>query len=144
MFVVNFNEKVSLGLPTDVRFSDSVKQLGDAIGRAPASGMTALYDAIVEARAALARLRELPQRLSALEQRVNDVLGSGGGFGAAAGAMSLTRAHGALATLYEVLEDADVTPTAQTRQQVDEYTTAMKRLVTQWQAVKADYQAQVR
>jgi hypothetical protein len=107
-------------------------------------GLAQGYDAIVEARAALARLRELPQRLTALEKRLSDVLGSGGGFGAAAGAMSLTRAHGALVTLYDVLEDADVTPTAQTRQQVDEYTAAMKRLVTQWQTVKADYQAQVR
>jgi Ca-activated chloride channel homolog len=49
MFVVNFNETVSLGLPRGMRFSDSVEQLGIAIGEAPADGMTALYDAIIEA-----------------------------------------------------------------------------------------------
>jgi Ca-activated chloride channel family protein len=49
MFVVNFNETVSLGLPRGMRFSDSVEQLGGAIGKAPADGMTALYDAIIEA-----------------------------------------------------------------------------------------------
>ena len=107
-------------------------------------GLALGYDAIVEARAASARLRDLPQRLTALEQRVNEVLGAGGGFGAPAGAMSLTRAHGALVTLYDALQDADVTPTAQTRQQVDEYTAAMKQLVTRWQSVRADYQAQLR
>jgi Ca-activated chloride channel family protein len=48
MFVVNFNETVSLGLPPGVRFSDSVELLGSAIGDDPADGMTALYDAIVE------------------------------------------------------------------------------------------------
>jgi hypothetical protein len=58
--------------------------------------------------------------------------------------MSLTRAHGALVTLYDALQDADVTPTAQTRQQVDEYTAAMRQLVTRWRSVRADYQAQVR
>lgn len=102
------------------------------------------YDAIGEARGALARLRELPQRRTELEQKVSDVLGSGGGFGAPIGAMSLTRAHGALVTLYDALQDADVVPTAQTRAQVDEYTAAMRRLVAQWQAIRAEYQAQVR
>ena len=48
MFVVNFNETVSLGLPIGVRFSDSVEQLGTAIWGAPAIGTTALYDAIIE------------------------------------------------------------------------------------------------
>jgi Ca-activated chloride channel family protein len=48
MFVVNFNETVSLGLPVGVLFSDNVGQLASAIWRAPAVGTTALYDAIVE------------------------------------------------------------------------------------------------
>ncbi len=55
MFVVNFNETVSLGLPMGTRFSDSGEQLGGAIWGAPAAGMTALYDAIIEA---LKRLQE--------------------------------------------------------------------------------------
>jgi Ca-activated chloride channel family protein len=55
MFVENFNETVSLGLPPKMRFSDSAEQLGRAIWSAPAIGTTALYDAII---AALNRLRE--------------------------------------------------------------------------------------
>ena len=48
MFVVNFNEKVSLGLAT-ARFTDSVSQLQDAIRNAPVEGRTALYDAVARA-----------------------------------------------------------------------------------------------
>jgi VWFA-related protein len=46
MFVVNFNEKVSLGLPAALRFTNSAAELQRAIGTAPADGQTALYDAI--------------------------------------------------------------------------------------------------
>jgi len=49
MFVVNFNEDVSLGLPSGTPFSNSADELGTAIWSAPAVGKTALYDAIVEA-----------------------------------------------------------------------------------------------
>lgn len=49
MFVVNFNEKVTLGLPSDIPFSNNSVELGRAILRAPAAGQTALYDAVVEA-----------------------------------------------------------------------------------------------
>lgn len=49
MFVVNFNEDVSLGLPSGTRFSNSADELGNAIWRAPAVGKTALYDAVIEA-----------------------------------------------------------------------------------------------
>jgi Ca-activated chloride channel family protein len=49
MFVVNFNEKVSLGLPQGMPFSDNVNELGWAIWKAPAEGQTALYDAMNEA-----------------------------------------------------------------------------------------------
>lgn len=55
MFVVNFNETVSLGLPIGVHFSDSAEQLGSAIWGSPAIGTTALYDAVDEA---LRRLQE--------------------------------------------------------------------------------------
>ena len=55
MFVVNFNETVSQGLPRGVPFSDSVEQLGAAVWGQPAVGTTALYDAIIEG---LARLKE--------------------------------------------------------------------------------------
>lgn len=46
MFVVNFNEIASLGLPTTVRFTDSTDELEYAIAHRPTKGMTALYDAI--------------------------------------------------------------------------------------------------
>jgi Ca-activated chloride channel family protein len=47
MFVVNFNEKVSMGLPAAIRYTGSATELERAIWRAPAAGMTALYDAVV-------------------------------------------------------------------------------------------------
>jgi Ca-activated chloride channel family protein len=49
MFVVNFNETVSLGLPDAIGFTISSEELERAIWRAPATGQTALYDAIVKA-----------------------------------------------------------------------------------------------
>lgn len=48
VFVVNFNEAVSLGLPAAIPFTNSSTELEDAISNAPAAGMTALYDAVVE------------------------------------------------------------------------------------------------
>jgi VWFA-related protein len=49
MFVVNFNEHVKLGLPEAVPFTAESADLERAIGRPPATGMTALYDAIAKA-----------------------------------------------------------------------------------------------
>ena len=49
IFVVNFNETVSLGLPGTIRFTHSTAELQTAIGTAPAGGQTALYDAIAKA-----------------------------------------------------------------------------------------------
>lgn len=63
MFVVNFNETVSQGLPIGVRFSDSVEQLGAAVSGHPAIGTTALYDAIVEG---LTRLQEVAREKKVL------------------------------------------------------------------------------
>lgn len=45
MFVVNFNEKVSLGLPASIRFTNRSEEMEAAILRAPPTGQTALYDA---------------------------------------------------------------------------------------------------
>jgi Ca-activated chloride channel family protein len=70
MFVVNFNETVSLGLPSGMRFSDSAEELGKAIWGQPAIGATALYDAIV---AALNRLQE-----STHDKKVLIVISDGG------------------------------------------------------------------
>jgi len=49
MFVLNFNETVSLGLPRGMAFSADADELERAIWRAPAGGETALYDAILQA-----------------------------------------------------------------------------------------------
>jgi len=46
MFVVNFNEKVSYGLPQETPFTDQVAQLELALSRVSANGETALYDAV--------------------------------------------------------------------------------------------------
>jgi Ca-activated chloride channel family protein len=70
MFVVNFNEKVSQGLPQGMRFSDSVEQLAAAVSGRPAVGTTALYDAIIDG---LIRLRD-----GAREKKVLIVISDGG------------------------------------------------------------------
>jgi Ca-activated chloride channel homolog len=49
MFVVNFNEKVSLGLPSRTRFTNKIAELQAAIWKVEAGGQTALYDAIAKA-----------------------------------------------------------------------------------------------
>jgi Ca-activated chloride channel homolog len=49
MFVVNFNEKVSFGLPSDIAFTDQPAQLQVALSRVAADGETALYDAVAVA-----------------------------------------------------------------------------------------------
>jgi Ca-activated chloride channel family protein len=49
MFVVNFNEKVSLGLPGAIRFTNNTVLLAKAIADRPPGGRTALYDAIAKA-----------------------------------------------------------------------------------------------
>lgn len=49
MFVVNFNEHVSFGLPNDTPFTDNSAQLQLALSRIAADGETALYDAAAAA-----------------------------------------------------------------------------------------------
>ena len=49
MFVVNFNERVSFGLPGNAAFTDQASQLRMALSRIAADGETALYDAIAVA-----------------------------------------------------------------------------------------------
>lgn len=50
MFVVNFNENVTLGLPDAIPFTNRPDQLARAISNTPATGKTALYDAVFEGR----------------------------------------------------------------------------------------------
>jgi Ca-activated chloride channel homolog len=49
MFVVNFNERVSFGLPDSIPFTGQVSQLEVALARIAADGETALYDAVAAA-----------------------------------------------------------------------------------------------
>ncbi|NDQ55512.1 MAG: VWA domain-containing protein [Acidipila sp.] len=49
MFVVNFNEYVSFGLPADLPFTDKPGQLQVALSSVRADGKTALYDAVAAA-----------------------------------------------------------------------------------------------
>jgi VWFA-related protein len=49
MFVVNFNEFVSFGLPVNTPFTDQTAQLQLALSRFNANGETALYDALAVA-----------------------------------------------------------------------------------------------
>jgi Ca-activated chloride channel family protein len=49
VFVVNFNEHVSMGLPANLPFAGNQKQLEMALSRNKADGMTALYDAVAAA-----------------------------------------------------------------------------------------------
>jgi Ca-activated chloride channel homolog len=49
MFVVDFNEKVSFGLPDSTAFTDQVPQLELALSRIAPDGETALYDAVAAA-----------------------------------------------------------------------------------------------
>jgi VWFA-related protein len=46
MFIVNFDGRVTLGLPAAKLFSASVPELEKALNGLPAYGMTALYDAV--------------------------------------------------------------------------------------------------
>jgi Ca-activated chloride channel family protein len=46
IFVVNFNEHVSMGLPANSPFTSNAAQLETALSRNVVTGMTALYDAI--------------------------------------------------------------------------------------------------
>ncbi len=70
MFVVNFNERVSMGLPNCKLFSASPAELTKALNGIPANGRTALYDAI---EAGLAHLKK-----ATLDKKVLIVISDGG------------------------------------------------------------------
>ena len=70
MFVVNFNQRVSLGLPAAEPFSASPAELEKALNGVPAYGTTALYDAMEEGLAHLKR--------ASLEKKVLIVVSDGG------------------------------------------------------------------
>ena len=49
LFVVNFNEHVSFGLPENIQFTNKTAQLEAALSKAAPDGKTALYDAVAAA-----------------------------------------------------------------------------------------------
>ncbi len=70
MFVVNFNEHVTFGLPESQLFFGFARRTGGRFEWRPATGKTALYDAIL---AGLARLEQ-----STLDKKVLIVISDGG------------------------------------------------------------------
>ena len=70
IFVVNFNERVFMGLPPNVAFSSDADQLRTAFANSRAEGKTALYDAIATA------LRHLGE--GTLQRKAIVVLSDGG------------------------------------------------------------------
>jgi len=63
MFVVNFNETATHGLPDDVLFTDNLQMLRQALMRGKPEGRTALYDAVVTALKQLDMGREAKKTL---------------------------------------------------------------------------------
>lgn len=109
MFVVNFNEKVSLGLPRPIRFTNNATELENAITSAPTGGETALYDAIATA------LGEL--RAGNRDRRVLIVVSDGGDNASTRSLAQVTRLAGQSdAVIYTVgifgEEDPDRNPAA--------------------------------
>lgn len=70
MFIVNFNERTSFGLPNTELFSASASELERALNGVPANGKTALYDAI---EMGLAHLKK-----ATLDKKVLIVISDGG------------------------------------------------------------------
>lgn len=102
MFVVNFNEKVTLGLPASKPFTDVPQELENAIAQAESAGMTALYDAV---SVALDRLRSSDQKRKVL------IVISDGGDNASTLHLAelLKKAEASTAAIYTIgiFEDAD-------------------------------------
>ncbi len=107
IFVVNFNEKVSFGLPEEIPFTASPPQLQQAILRNGITGRTALYDAIT---AALKQLRK-----GTREKKVLIVISDGGDNASRATlARTMEAAKESDAIIYTVglfdIDDADRNP----------------------------------
>jgi len=95
IFIVNFNERVSMGLPEGLLFTNDVDQLRNALARIHTDGKTALYDAIGVA------LKHLD---SGTYQRKALVVLSDGGDNASASTLSdvLKMSEQSSATIYAV------------------------------------------
>jgi Ca-activated chloride channel homolog len=107
MFVVNFNERVSPGLPSGIGFARNEEELERAIGSMPATGKTALYDAALTA---------LNQLQAGGPERKALIVISDGGDNASTGRLSevLKKAGASSAVIYTIgifnEEDPDRNP----------------------------------
>jgi Ca-activated chloride channel family protein len=107
IFVLNFNDRVTRGLPSPMVFSDNLEELRKALFRGVSDGRTALNDAVVEGLAQL----EMGKR-----EKKTLVLISDGGDNASTNTRreTLDRVEASLATIYTIglfdAEDADSDP----------------------------------
>ena len=102
MFVVNFNENVTLALPYGNPIGQSSDALARAISDTPASGKTALYDAVIEA------FGQLPA--GSPEKKVLIVISDGGDNASAHTLAEVLRTAGqssALVYTIGIFDDAD-------------------------------------
>lgn len=102
IFVVNFSDHVTMGLPPERPFTDRPDELETAIARTPAAGKTSLYDAVV---LALDRLKA-----GTSEKKVLVVISDGGDNASKLALPAvLTKAEESSAVIYTIgiFDDAD-------------------------------------
>jgi hypothetical protein len=103
------------------------KQIADALRRD--------MDALQEVRAMRAQARTRGD--AALEQRIAAFEGQGGRGGGGGGGPSFAGLNGELASLYNIIEGADVAPTTQAVAAVRDRLAALDTLLTRWREVRA-------
>lgn len=101
LFIVNFNERVFMGLPKGVPFSSDINQLRAALSNTRAEGKTALYDAVT------AGLKHL--ELGTHQRKALVIISDGGDNASGATESSVrTLAEQSSATIYAIqIEDPD-------------------------------------
>jgi VWFA-related protein len=101
LFIVNFNERVSMGLPSGVEFTSDIDQLRAALANTRSEGKTALYDAVT---AALKHLED-----GSLQRKALVVISDGGDNASGATENSVRAlAEQSNATIYTIdIEDPD-------------------------------------
>jgi hypothetical protein len=139
--------------PLMVRMDPRVKTPAEGIARQWALSKQ-LFDALKNDSAALAQVRSLRSQLrdrsaaatgdvgrtiAALDERVAALEGSGGGFGGrgAGGTQSFARLQGNMASLLDMLQDADVAPTTHLAAAVDVSVRALDTLRRSWSELLA-------
>jgi hypothetical protein len=108
--------------------------------------MESIYDAVEEVRSVQFQLGSLQSRVTGdlaravadLEARAVAVAGLGGGRGggAGAGAPSLNAISGQLASLLDIVQDADVDPTSQVVESIQDRLAALRSAMDRWTQLK--------